>query len=96
MRPTSHFGSPSFSGPCILIFSEGYHGASAHAVIRTDLCRESIRLAQLLAKHPLGAVPSTLALCALMYLDAARLPARLDALGRLELVVRSGSLALGS
>jgi RNA polymerase sigma factor (sigma-70 family) len=67
-----------------LIFSEGYHGASAHAVIRTDLCRESIRLSRLLAKHPLGAVPSTLALCALMYLDAARLPARLDAWGDLS------------
>jgi RNA polymerase sigma-70 factor (ECF subfamily) len=67
-----------------LIFSEGYHGASPHAVIRTDLCCESIRLARLLAEHPLGAVPSSLALCALMYLDAARLPARLDAGGDLS------------
>ncbi|MGA2759368.1 MAG: sigma-70 family RNA polymerase sigma factor, partial [Candidatus Cybelea sp.] len=67
-----------------LIFSEGYHGASAHAVVRADLCRESIRLTRLLAEHPLGAVPSTLALCALMYLDAARLPARLDAWGDLS------------
>lgn len=67
-----------------LIFSEGYHGASRHAVMRADLCQEAIRLACILAEHPLGADPSTLALCALMHLDAARLPARLDAAGNLS------------
>ncbi len=67
-----------------LIFSEGYHGASAQAVVRTELCREAIRLTRLLAQHPLGATPSTLALGALMYLDGARLPARLDASGNLN------------
>jgi RNA polymerase sigma factor (sigma-70 family) len=67
-----------------LIFSEGYHGASPHAVVRAELCREALRLTRLLAKHPLGATPATLALCALMYLDGARLPARLDAKGELS------------
>jgi RNA polymerase sigma-70 factor (ECF subfamily) len=67
-----------------LIFSEGYHGASAQAVVRVELCREAIRLAFLLAKHPLGATPSTYALCALLHLDGARLPARLDAGGNLS------------
>ncbi len=67
-----------------LIFSEGYHGASAQSVVRSDLCREAIRLTRLLAEHPLGDTPSTLALCALMYLNAARLPARLDASGNLS------------
>ncbi len=67
-----------------LVFSEGYHGASARSVVRADLCREAIRLARLLAEHPLGDTPSTRALCALMFLDAARLPARLDASGELS------------
>ena len=67
-----------------LIFNEGYHGASARAAVRADLCREAIRLARLLAEHPLGDTPSSRALCALMYLNIARLPARLDASGDLS------------
>jgi RNA polymerase sigma factor (sigma-70 family) len=75
---------PAVQRALYLIFSEGYHGASARAVVRADLCREAIRLTRLLAEHPLGDSPSTRALCALMYLDAARLPARLDASGDLS------------
>ena len=75
---------PALQRALYLIFSEGYHGASAEAVVRADLCREAIRLARLLAEHPLGDAPSTRALCALMYLNAARLPARLDACGALS------------
>lgn len=67
-----------------LVFSEGYHGATARAVVRADLCREAIRLSILLARHPLGDMPSTRALVALMYLDAARLPARVDTSGDLS------------
>ncbi len=37
-----------------LIFSEGYHGASATEVVRADLCHEAIRLTSLLAEHPLA------------------------------------------
>ena len=66
-----------------LIFSEGYHGASATEVVRVDLCHEAIRLTRLLAGHPLAATPSTHALLALMYLDGARLPGRLDPSGNL-------------
>jgi len=66
-----------------LLFNEGYHGASAEAAVRVDLCREAMRLVGLLAQHPLTAVPSTLALAALMHLHAARLPARLDGGGEL-------------
>ncbi|HTA53166.1 MAG TPA: sigma-70 family RNA polymerase sigma factor [Candidatus Acidoferrales bacterium] len=58
-----------------LLFNEGYHGASA---VRTELCREAMRLGALLIEHPLVASPVTYALCALMSLHAARLPARLD------------------
>ena len=58
-----------------LLFNEGYHGASA---VRTELCREAMRLGALLTENPLVASPVTYALCALMSLHAARSPARLD------------------
>ncbi|MGA8574609.1 MAG: sigma-70 family RNA polymerase sigma factor [Candidatus Cybelea sp.] len=74
---------PAVQRALYLIFSEGYHGASVRTAVRADLCHEAIRLTHLLAKHPLAATPSTLALLALMYLDAARLPARLDPSGNL-------------
>ena len=74
---------PAVQRALYLIFSEGYHGASARAVVRAYLCTEAIRLTLLLAKHPLAARPSTHALLALMYLDAARLPARIDPAGNL-------------
>lgn len=74
---------PSVQRALYLVFSEGYHGASALPVVRVDLCHEAIRLTRLLAAHPLAAVPSTHALIALMCLDAARLPARLDPSGNL-------------
>ena len=69
-----------------LLFNEGYHGSCAEQVVRTELCREAMRLAALLTEHPLAAVPSTRALLALMCLHAARLPARLDASGSLSLL----------
>jgi predicted RNA polymerase sigma factor len=40
-----------------------------------------IRLAPLLVEHPVGAVPETDALLALMYLDSARFDARVDGAG---------------
>jgi RNA polymerase sigma-70 factor (ECF subfamily) len=42
-----------------------------------------MRLAALLLEHPLGATPATYALSALMCLNAARLPARVDVSGKL-------------
>ena len=66
-----------------LLFNEGYHGSSTRAAIRVELCREALRLGVLLLEHPLAATPATYALCALMHLDAARLPARIDADGGL-------------
>ena len=78
---------PAVQRALYLIFSEGYHGASARAVVRADLCWEAIRLTRLLAKHPLAATPSTDALLALMLLNGARLPARLDPSGNLTSLV---------
>jgi RNA polymerase sigma-70 factor (ECF subfamily) len=66
-----------------LLFNEGYHGASAKNAVRVELCREAIRLSALLLEHPFGRTPVTYALAALMCLDAARLPARVDASGNL-------------
>jgi RNA polymerase sigma factor (sigma-70 family) len=70
-----------------LLFNEGYHGASSEAAVRAELCQEAMRLAALLREHPLAATPSTHALAALMYLHAARLPARADASGHLSSLV---------
>jgi RNA polymerase sigma-70 factor (ECF subfamily) len=67
-----------------LLFNEGYHGASAEAAVRTELCAEAIRLTMLLVEVAQTASPETLALAALMHLHAAKLPARLDAAGDLN------------
>jgi len=67
-----------------LLFNEGYHGACAESAVRVELCQEAIRLARLLLAHPLTATPTSYALAALMYLHAARLPARLNAAGELN------------
>lgn len=66
-----------------LLFNEGYHGASPEAAIRTQLCDEARRLVFLLLENPLTATPAARALAALLDFDAARLPGRLDAAGRL-------------
>ncbi len=66
-----------------LLFNEGYKASSGDALIREDLCSEAIRLASLLAEHPVGNQPRTHALLALMLLNAARLPARVDVEGNM-------------
>lgn len=70
-----------------LLFNEGYHGASAAASARIELCEEAMRLTALLREHAPAATPTTNALAALMCLHAARLPARLDAAGDLSALV---------
>ncbi len=67
-----------------LLFSEGYHGSCTESAVRVDLCREAMRLAQLLREHPLASTPATHALLALMCLHAARLPGRVDPAGSLS------------
>ena len=66
-----------------LLFNEGYHGAAQPGVIRLELCEEALRLTSLLGEHGPAATPTTRALMALMCLNAARLPARVDAAGEL-------------
>lgn len=67
-----------------LLFNEGYHGASPESAVRDELCREALRLVCVLADHPRTAVPETHALAALLFLHAARLPARVSEEGRLR------------
>jgi RNA polymerase sigma factor (sigma-70 family) len=66
-----------------LLFTEGYLSAHAEMAIRRQLCDEASRLGLILAEHPVGQVPETFALVALMYLHGARLAARQDASGGL-------------
>jgi RNA polymerase sigma factor (sigma-70 family) len=75
---------PAVHRALYLLFNEGYHGVSAESAIRAELCHEAMRLAAVLLEHPLGATPTTYALSALMCLNAARLPARVDASGNLN------------
>lgn len=71
-------------GALYQLFNEGYHSASAETAVRSELCREAMRLTAMLLEHPLGATPSTFALAALMCFGAARLPARVGPSGDLS------------
>jgi RNA polymerase sigma factor (sigma-70 family) len=77
---------PAVQGVLYLLFNEGYLSSGNEEAIRRELCDEAVRLTTLLAEHPIGAVPETFALLALMHLHAARLGARRDATGGLLLL----------
>src|SRR5206468_11051679 len=66
-----------------LLFNEGYKASSGEKLVREEICHEAIRLTALLAEHPAGDQPRTHALLALMLLNAARIPTRVDAEGNL-------------
>jgi predicted RNA polymerase sigma factor len=61
-----------------LLFNEGYKASGGEHLIRAELCHEAIRLTALLAEHLACNQPRSHALLALMLLNGARLPARLD------------------
>jgi RNA polymerase sigma-70 factor (ECF subfamily) len=69
-----------------LTFNEGYSAHAGEELVRHDLCAEAIRLGHLLAEHPSTSDPAVHALLALMLLQAARLPARVDAAGELAIL----------
>jgi len=69
-----------------LLFNEGYKASQGDTLLRAGLCTEAIRLGGLLVLHPAGDRPETHALLALMHLDSARLPARVDDGGSLLLL----------
>lgn len=66
-----------------LLFNEGYKASSGEKLVREEICQEALRLTDLLAEHPVGNRPKTHALLALMLLNAARFPARMDDEGNL-------------
>ncbi len=69
-----------------LLFNEGYSSLKSDEVIRQELCREALRLGEIVARHPVAACPEADALMSLMLLHYARLPARLDEAGGLLLL----------
>jgi RNA polymerase sigma factor (sigma-70 family) len=69
-----------------LIFNEGWASSTGDDLIRQDVCGEAIRLARLVAGHPALDVPKAHALAALLLLQAARNPARVDPEGNLLLL----------
>jgi RNA polymerase sigma factor (sigma-70 family) len=66
-----------------LLFNEGYKASGGKSLIREELCHEAIRLGALLAEHPAGNRPRSHALLALMMLNGARLPTRVDSDGNI-------------
>jgi RNA polymerase sigma-70 factor (ECF subfamily) len=68
-----------------LVFNEGYSASGGTAHIRLPLCEEAIRLARLLLRL-FPAEPEVMGLTALLLLQHARAPARLDAGGEIVLL----------
>jgi RNA polymerase sigma-70 factor (ECF subfamily) len=68
-----------------LVFNEGYSASGGEAHVRVPLCDEAIRLARLLLKL-FPAEPEIMGLTALLLLQHARTPARLDANGAIVLL----------
>ncbi|MCH8020898.1 RNA polymerase sigma factor [candidate division KSB1 bacterium] len=66
-----------------LLFNEGYSAHQGEVLVRDDLCEEAIRLTCILAEHPVGDQPKVHALLAMLFLQASRLPARVDCEGNL-------------
>ncbi|MBK8239873.1 MAG: tetratricopeptide repeat protein [Deltaproteobacteria bacterium] len=64
-----------------VLFTEGYFASSGDRVLRLELCREALRLAELVVAHPRASSSNALALLALMRLHHARRDARVDAEG---------------
>jgi RNA polymerase sigma-70 factor, ECF subfamily len=68
-----------------LLFNEGYSASGGTAHIRVPLCEEAIRLARLLLRL-FPSEPEVMGLAALLLLQHARAPARLDADGEIVLL----------
>jgi RNA polymerase sigma-70 factor (ECF subfamily) len=69
-----------------LMFNEGYAATSGDQLVRGDVAAEAIRLARMIAMHPVISLPKAWALLSLMLLHAARFPARIDTDGTLFLL----------
>lgn len=61
-----------------LIFDRGYSAYEGDQHVLEDVCRDALRLAQLLTQHPQTARPESHALASLLSFQASRLRARVD------------------
>lgn len=77
---------PAVTKILYVLFTEGYLSSHAEMAIRRELCDEAIRLTAILAEYPVGQIPTTFALLALMHLHGARMTARQDGFGGLLLL----------
>jgi RNA polymerase sigma-70 factor (ECF subfamily) len=77
---------PAVHAIVYLLFTEGHLSSHAEMAIRRELCDEAMRLAEVLAEHPVGDSPETFALLAMMHLHVARMAARQDRTGGLLLL----------
>jgi RNA polymerase sigma-70 factor (ECF subfamily) len=68
-----------------LLFTEGYYSVPRDPEMRSELCREAMRLCRMLIDYPLTDLPAVNALLALMCFHASRLDARVDQQGELVL-----------
>jgi len=67
-----------------LLFNEGYSASGGIQLIKSEVCEEAIRLAEIIVSHPsFTDTPDVYALLALMQLNASRLKARLDEAGNI-------------
>ena len=64
-----------------LMFNEGYMASGGSEILRRDLCREAIRLAEILESHPKTSGPTVNALLALFYFQSSRFESRTDTSG---------------
>jgi RNA polymerase sigma factor (sigma-70 family) len=71
-----------------LIFNEGHAATTGDVAIRRDLCWEAIRLAKMVAAHPVANSAAAQALVALLLLHTARMDGRLDNDGGLVLLAQ--------
>jgi len=69
-----------------LMFNEGYAASGGEELVRQEVCAEAVRLARLVAGHRALDLPKAHALAALLCLQAARNPARVDPEGNLLLL----------
>jgi RNA polymerase sigma-70 factor (ECF subfamily) len=69
-----------------LLFNEGYNSTHHNLLIRNDLINEALRLAKMLFDNPLTQQSEVAALLALMCFHAARIPARADTQGNIQLL----------
>ncbi|MBP6011577.1 MAG: hypothetical protein KBA31_05050 [Alphaproteobacteria bacterium] len=72
---------PSVLRTIYLLFNEGYSASDGDTLVREDICEEALRLAELVAWHPVASSPEAHALAALILFQHARRRARVAADG---------------